>query len=188
MRRERDEGEGKACINPFMRFVDHGRKFICNVYCEWGSGKREGRGGVGKVGQPPLIPLFPPILRSHQASPTRLPAKTCVISVRMAAGGMFPFPDKSNLPPRPSLPPGVSNETPREYVCNLGPDGRRRDADERPELMHGSVEFVAPKEYSIRDAMPPVYFFLLDVSFNAVASGAASAACSSISRILQDLP
>ncbi|CAI5528738.1 unnamed protein product, partial [Closterium sp. Naga37s-1] len=105
----------KAYINPFMRFVDHGRKFICNL---------------------------------------------C----------------------------GVSNETPREYVCNLGPDGRRRDADERPELMHGSVEFVAPKEYSIRDAMPPVYFFLLDVSFNAVASGAASAACSSISRILQDLP
>ncbi|GJP53569.1 hypothetical protein CLOM_g12724 [Closterium sp. NIES-68] len=105
----------KAYINPFMRFVDHGRKFICNL---------------------------------------------C----------------------------GVSNETPREYVCNLGPDGRRRDADERPELLHGSVEFVAPKEYSIRDAMPPVYFFLLDVSFNAVASGAASAACSSISRILQDLP
>ena len=52
------------------------------------------------------------------------------------------------------LRPGVSTDTPREYVCNLGPDGRRRDADERPELMFGSVEFVAPKEYSV-SAKPP---------------------------------
>ncbi|PHU16442.1 hypothetical protein BC332_17647 [Capsicum chinense] len=29
---------------------------------------------------------------------------------------------------------GHTDETPRDYHCNLGPDGRRRDADERPEL------------------------------------------------------
>ncbi|OIW06786.1 hypothetical protein TanjilG_11511 [Lupinus angustifolius] len=64
----------KAYINPFMKFVDQGRRFICNL---------------------------------------------C----------------------------GFSDETPREYHCNLGPDGRRRDADERPELCRGVVEFVATKEF-----------------------------------------
>ena len=44
---------------------------------------------------------------------------------------------------------GYTDETPREYHCNLGPDGRRRDADERPELCKGTVEFVATKEYMV---------------------------------------
>jgi protein transport protein SEC24 len=66
----------KAYINPFMRFSDQGKHFICNL---------------------------------------------C----------------------------GFSNDTPREYFCNLGPDGRRRDADERPELCRGSVEFVATKEFLV---------------------------------------
>lgn len=45
--------------------------------------------------------------------------------------------------------PGFTDETPRDYHCNLGPDGRRRDADERPELCRGTVEFVASKEYMV---------------------------------------
>lgn len=44
---------------------------------------------------------------------------------------------------------GYTDETPRDYHCNLGPDGRRRDADERPELCRGTVEFVATKEYMV---------------------------------------
>lgn len=44
---------------------------------------------------------------------------------------------------------GFTDETPRDYHCNLGPDGRRRDADERPELCRGTVEFVASKEYMV---------------------------------------
>ncbi|KAG2620540.1 protein transport protein Sec24-like CEF isoform X2 [Panicum virgatum] len=83
---------------------------------------------------------------------------------------------------------GFSNDTPREYFCNLGPDGRRRDADERPELCRGSVEFVATKEFLVRDPMPAVYFFLIDVSMNAVHTGATAAACSAISQALSDLP
>lgn len=35
------------------------------------------------------------------------------------------------------------NQTPLAYVENTGPDGRRRDADQRPELSRGSVEYVA---------------------------------------------
>ncbi|KAG4907429.1 hypothetical protein AAZX31_20G097600 [Glycine max] len=103
----------KAYINPFMKFIDQGRRFICNL---------------------------------------------C----------------------------GFSDETPRDYHCNLGPDGRRRDADERPELCRGTVEFVATKEFMVRDPMPAVYFFLIDVSMNAVQTGATAAACSAITRVIKD--
>ncbi|OQU83439.1 hypothetical protein SORBI_3005G114800 [Sorghum bicolor] len=105
----------KAYINPFMKFVDQGRHFICNL---------------------------------------------C----------------------------GFRNDTPRDYMCNLGPDGRRRDADDRPELSRGTVEFVATKEFLVRDPMPAVYFFLIDVSMNAVQTGATAAACSAIAQAISDLP
>nr|XP_010929766.2 protein transport protein Sec24-like At4g32640 [Elaeis guineensis] len=105
----------KGYINPFMRFGDQGRHFICNL---------------------------------------------C----------------------------GFSNETPRDYYCNLGPDGRRRDADERPELCRGTVEFVATKEYMVRDPMPAVFFFIIDVTMNAIQTGATAAACTAISQALADLP
>ncbi|XP_024381127.1 protein transport protein SEC24 C [Physcomitrium patens] len=104
----------KAYINPFMRFIDQGRRFTCNL---------------------------------------------C----------------------------GYTSETPRDYLCNLGPDGRRRDADMRPELSRGTVEFVAPKEYMVRPPMPQVFFFLVDVSVNAVSTGAVASACSAINRVLADL-
>ncbi|PON36117.1 Zinc finger, FYVE/PHD-type [Parasponia andersonii] len=105
----------KGYINPFMKFIDQGKRFICNL---------------------------------------------C----------------------------GFTDETPRDYHCNLGPDGRRRDADERPELCRGTVEFVATKEYMVRDPMPAVYFFLVDVSMNAIQTGATAAACSAINQVISDLP
>ncbi|XP_031488075.1 protein transport protein Sec24-like At4g32640 isoform X1 [Nymphaea colorata] len=118
-----DFGEGgpvrcsrcKGYINPFMKFIDHGKHFICNL---------------------------------------------C----------------------------GFTDETPRDYYCNLGPDSRRRDADERPELCRGTVEFVASKEYMVRDPMPAVFFFLVDVSMNAIQSGATAAACSAVAQSINDLP
>ncbi|XP_068661634.1 protein transport protein SEC24 C-like [Aristolochia californica] len=105
----------KGYVNPFMKFIDQGRRFICNL---------------------------------------------C----------------------------GFTDETPRDYICNLGPDGRRRDADERPELCRGTVEFVATKEYMVRDPMPAVYFFVIDVSMNAVQTGATAVSCSAISQAIADLP
>ncbi|KAL3835375.1 hypothetical protein ACJIZ3_010111 [Penstemon smallii] len=105
----------KGYINPFMKFIDQGRRFICNL---------------------------------------------C----------------------------GFTDETPRDYHCNLGPDGRRRDAYERPELCRGTVEFVASKEYMVRDPMPAVFFFLIDVSMNAIQTGATAAACSAINQVIADLP
>ncbi|XP_061990239.1 protein transport protein SEC24 C-like isoform X2 [Rosa rugosa] len=105
----------KGYINPFMKFIDQGRQFICNL---------------------------------------------C----------------------------GFTDETPRDYHCNLGPDGRRRDADDRPELCRGMVEIVAPKEYTVRDPMLAMYFFLIDVSMNAIQTGATAAACTAISQVISDLP
>lgn len=60
---------------------------------------------------------------------------------------------------------------PAEYFCTLDANGRRNDTDLRPELTRGSVEFVAPTEYMVRPPMPPLYFFLIDVSITAVRCG-----------------
>eukprot|EP00897_Mesotaenium_endlicherianum_P001573 jgi/Mesen1/1443/ME000132S00386 len=60
---------------------------------------------------------------------------------------------------------------PGDYFCPLDHDGRRRDLEERPELSQGSVEFVAPAEYMVRAPMPPIYFFLIDVSLSGASSG-----------------
>jgi protein transport protein SEC24 len=80
------------------------------------------------------------------------------------------------------------NEVPVEYFCPLDENGRRRDADERPELSHGSVEFVAPTEYMVRPPMPPVYFFIIDVSSSAVKSGMVKVAADTIKECLDKLP
>ena len=77
------------------------------------------------------------------------------------------------------------SEVPRDYFCNLGVDGRRRDWLERPELCRGTVEFVAPAEYSVRPPMGMAYFLLFDVSYGAVSSGATAAACAAAERTLE---
>ncbi|MBA0861631.1 hypothetical protein Goshw_029833 [Gossypium schwendimanii] len=63
------------------------------------------------------------------------------------------------------------NDVPGDYFANLDATGRRIDLDQRPELLKGSVEFVAPTDYMNRPPMPPLYFFLIDVSLSAVRSG-----------------
>ncbi|OWM81350.1 hypothetical protein CDL15_Pgr007388 [Punica granatum] len=63
------------------------------------------------------------------------------------------------------------NDVPGDYYAPLDAMGKRVDFDQRPELAKGSVEFVAPTEYMVRPPMPPLYFFLIDVSVSAVRSG-----------------
>ena len=65
----------------------------------------------------------------------------------------------------------LSRSVPGDYFAHLDATGRRIDLDQRPELTRGSVEFVAPTEYMVRPPMPPLYFFLIDVSLSAVRSG-----------------
>ena len=45
---------------------------------------------------------------------------------------------------------GHNSPVAEEYFCRLGPDGRRQDVYERPELCCGSVEFAASPEYMVR--------------------------------------
>ncbi|GJZ72826.1 RNA-directed DNA polymerase, eukaryota, reverse transcriptase zinc-binding domain protein [Tanacetum coccineum] len=47
-----------------------------------------------------------------------------------------------------------------DYQCNLGPDGRRRDADERLELCRGTAEFIVTTKFMVCDPMSAVFFFL----------------------------
>lgn len=61
-------------------------------------------------------------------------------------------PDNSYMPPQ-----GMGMGGPH------GGGGQVANSD-RPEMRHGSVEFVAPAEYTVRAPMPPSYFFVIDVS------------------------
>lgn len=40
----------------------------------------------------------------------------------------------------------------------------------------------------MRDPMPPVYFFLIDVSVDALQTGATAAACTAVMQVISDLP
>ncbi|CDW57090.1 protein transport protein Sec24C [Trichuris trichiura] len=84
----------------------------------------------------------------------------------------------------------VSTEVPEQYFSHLDHTGRRIDAMERPELHLGSYEYVATKEYC-KDGIwpqPPVFIFMLDVSYNAVRSGLVNKFCNNIKFLLHNLP
>ncbi|KAJ6900468.1 protein transport protein Sec24-like [Populus alba x Populus x berolinensis] len=80
------------------------------------------------------------------------------------------------------------NEVPGNYFAQLDATGKRIDLDQRPELTKGSVEFVAPTEYMVRPPMPPLYFFLIDVSVSAVRSGMIEVVAQTIKSCLDELP
>jgi len=80
------------------------------------------------------------------------------------------------------------NEVPSAYFCHLDSQNRRRDIDQRPELGHGVVEWVAPSEYMVRPPQAPSYFFVIDVSQAAIASGMLGGVAAAISKSLDDLP
>jgi len=69
----------------------------------------------------------------------------------------------------------------REYFIG-GTDeyNRRRDRWERPELCSGTMEFVAPQEYTMRPPMRPTFCFLIDVTKQAVQKGVVDAVCNAI--------
>ena len=80
------------------------------------------------------------------------------------------------------------NDVPNEYFCELDADGLRRDRLERPELHLGTVEFVAPQEYMVRPPQPPVYLFVVEVSYTAVASGMLRCVAATLQHTIERLP
>ncbi|KAG6429131.1 hypothetical protein SASPL_107170 [Salvia splendens] len=63
------------------------------------------------------------------------------------------------------------NDVQSDYFAHLDASGRRVDLDQRPELLKGSIELIAPAEYMVRPPMPPLFLFLIDVSVSAAKSG-----------------
>jgi len=66
---------------------------------------------------------------------------------------------------------GFSQAVPDSYYSPLDETGKRTDRFQRPELHKGAVEYIAPGEYMVRPPQPPVFMFLIDVSYTAVVTG-----------------
>ncbi|KAJ1963854.1 COPII subunit [Dipsacomyces acuminosporus] len=64
----------------------------------------------------------------------------------------------------------------------------QKDRWKRPDLNHAVVEFIAPVEYMVRPPMPPVYVFVIDVSYPAVQLGMPGAIGQSILDTLDRIP
>jgi protein transport protein SEC24 len=81
---------------------------------------------------------------------------------------------------------GMNNDVPDEYFCNLDATGRRTDLQQRPELLHGSIEFTASKEYIMRKPEAPYLIFAVDISRAAVQSGAFASSLITIRTMVED--
>nr|CAD7588324.1 unnamed protein product [Timema genevievae] len=84
----------------------------------------------------------------------------------------------------------AATEVPAEYFQHLDHTGQRVDRYERPELVLGTYEFIATKDYCRNNTFPqpPAVVFLLDVSYNNVKSGMVHLLCSQIKDIIKLLP
>ncbi|SPO26388.1 Protein transport protein SEC24 [Ustilago trichophora] len=81
----------------------------------------------------------------------------------------------------------ISNEVPQLFDWN-SETNQPADRWQRPELNHSVVEFIAPREYMVRPPQPPVYTFLIDVSYQAINSGMVATAARTILETLDRLP
>lgn len=84
----------------------------------------------------------------------------------------------------------ATTEVPAEYFQHLDHTGQRVDKYERPELVLGTYEFVATKDYCRNNTppKPPAMIFVIDVSYNNVKSGLVHLLCSQMKRIIKNLP
>jgi len=80
---------------------------------------------------------------------------------------------------------GHSQPTPDAYFSNLDETGKRMDRFQRPELCRGAVEYIAPGEYMVRPPQPPVFMFVIDVSYTAVVTGMLEVVVSTIKEVIQ---
>lgn len=72
------------------------------------------------------------------------------------------------------------NDTAPEYFAPTDPGGVRTDRAQRPELMLGTVEYTAPKEYWTKAPVPMRWLFLIDVSMEAISKGFLHGFCQGI--------
>jgi len=80
-----------------------------------------------------------------------------------------------------------TNDVPNGFDFDLATN-QRVDRLQRPELNYGVVEFIASPEYVVRPPQPPVYLFIIDVSYSAVASGMLATAIRALKESLDSIP
>lgn len=86
------------------------------------------------------------------------------------------------------------NVVPTKYQSELVPSQagvggalQRADLSSRPELTHATVDFIAPSDYVPNAPKRPTFLFLIDVSYQAVASGMLKRTCEGIALGLDKL-
>ncbi|CAK0832601.1 unnamed protein product, partial [Prorocentrum cordatum] len=79
---------------------------------------------------------------------------------------------------------GFSQLTPDQYFASLDETGKRTDRYQRPELSRGAIEYIAPGEYMVRPPQPPVFMFVIDVSYTAVVTGMLDTVVASIKEAI----
>ena len=84
----------------------------------------------------------------------------------------------------------ATTEVPADYFQHLDHTGQRMDRYERPELMLGTYEYIATKDYCRDNTFPkpPAIVFVIDVSYNTVKSGLVNLLCMEMKSILRHLP
>lgn len=84
----------------------------------------------------------------------------------------------------------ATTEVPAEYFQHLDHTGQRVDKYQRPELVLGTYEFVATKDYCRNNTppKPPAIVFVIDVSYNNVKSGLVHLLCAQMKQIIKNLP
>ena len=80
-----------------------------------------------------------------------------------------------------------NNEVHPAYFASIDAQGRRADLAERPELTQSSYEIVATSDYMMRAPMPPMFFFVIDVSAQSVRSGYLKTISETILSCLDDI-
>ncbi|OXU26882.1 hypothetical protein TSAR_008825 [Trichomalopsis sarcophagae] len=83
-----------------------------------------------------------------------------------------------------------TTEVPTEYFQHLDHTGQRMDRYERPELILGTYEFIATKDYCRNNTFPkpPAIIFVIDVSYNNIKSGLVNLLCVQMKKIIRNLP
>lgn len=80
----------------------------------------------------------------------------------------------------------LANDVPALFDQNM--DGQKVNRYERNEIRHAVMEYIAPKEYTIRQPPPSSYVFILDVSQNTIKNGLLATTARSILESLEFLP
>lgn len=81
---------------------------------------------------------------------------------------------------------GMVNDVPDDYYCQLDHTGRRTDANERPELLFGAVDFVASKEYIMRPPVSPHLLISIDCSRTAIQNGSFASALRAVRELVEE--